>query len=28
MYQAGDAVDVGKVNHYITDGELPVALLT
>ena len=27
LYQAGDAVDVGKVNHYVTDGELPVARL-
>ena len=28
VYQAGDAVDVGEVNHYITDGELPLATLT
>jgi hypothetical protein len=27
IYQAGDAVDSGTVNHYITDGELPVATL-
>jgi hypothetical protein len=27
VYQAGDSVDIGKVNHYITDGELPVAHL-
>jgi hypothetical protein len=28
VYRAGDAVDVGKVNHYVTDGELPVARLS
>jgi hypothetical protein len=27
VYQAGDAVAEGEVNHYITDGELPVAHL-